>query len=123
MSKQEDEDQEELVALYRNSGNLNEAPPTGRVGDNSGYDDEDDALDEMDLTDMLKEARKEMVKQLYRLVKNGLATPQDMANLRALLKDNGIIMGDPEEGAKNGNPKKADKPRDLPSFPRPEYDS
>lgn len=116
---QQDDAEDDLVALYRNSGNLDEAP---RMGDNSGYDPAA-ALDEMSLTDMLLEARRAMVKQLLHLVTTGQATPQDHANLRALLKDNGIIMGDPEEGAKNGNPKKAEEPRALPSFPKPEYDA
>lgn len=119
MGRPEDDETDELVGLYRNSGNLDEAP---RIGDNSGYEP-DAALDEMSLTDMLLEARREMVKHLLTLVRSGQATPQDHANLRALLKDNGIIMGDLEEGAKNGNPKKADKPRDLPSFPKPDYDT
>lgn len=115
MARPEEDDEEDFYA----SGNVrdDDPPPHARPGSNSGQD-EDDALDGMELDDLFKEARQALVKGLLKAVKGGYATPQEMAVLAKLLKDNGYVMGDPMQGAEGGE----EKPKaDLPSFDRPDY--
>lgn len=111
---------EEETHEYFNSGNLEDSPVPG-MGDNSGLDEES-ALDGLNELDMLREARKALIKRLYGLMMSGQATPADLNNLRQLLKDNGMVMGDPMEGARDGNTAEARTPRELPSFTTPDYD-
>jgi hypothetical protein len=99
------------------SGNVrDDPPPHARPGSNSGLD-EDDAIDGMELDDLLKESRKALLVGLLKAVKGGYATPPEMAVLARILKDNGCVMGDPSEGAGSDQGEKAD----LPTFSRPEY--
>lgn len=110
---------------YFNSGNLDELGELEdgpRIGDNSGYEDPAEAVEDMNFEDMAKEARKALMKHLFGLMKTGQATPADLNNLRQLLKDNGVVMGDPTEGARSDNPAQAREPRELPSFSTPDYD-
>lgn len=74
--------------------------------------------------DLLLAARKAMIVDLLIRVEDGIAMPADMANLRALLKDNGVVMGDPLRGPReiDQNPRAVREPISLPSFERPEYD-
>jgi hypothetical protein len=74
--------------------------------------------------DIMLAGRKAMLIDLLMRIEDGTAMPADMANMRALLKDNGMIMGDPMRGPKEieQNPKTAKEPLALPSFERPEYD-
>lgn len=122
---------DELVGLYRNSGNLEDSPG---IGHNEGPTMDADAeaaflarrkeLMEGDESAIMKRARKTMLVNLLQMVEDGTATSADMANLRALLKDNGMILGDPMQGDEpDGNPAAARTPRQLPTFDRPEYDS
>lgn len=91
------------------------------MGDNSG-EEPDDGLDDLEIMDLLREGRKDLIKDLIRLVRSGQATPAEKAVLAKMLKDNGIILGDPDDGASDSNPKAAQRPRELPTFEKPEYD-
>lgn len=117
-----DED-EDLFDLYHQSGNARDErqadPEDTSAGDgltNSGLD-----LNDMEVHDLLILGRKMLLKRLLDAVNKGYATPQEMAILAKLLKDNGMVMGDPFEGGSkpgsNGGPQRAP----LPSFPKPEY--
>lgn len=115
------EDEEDAALDYYRSGNLDD-DKSRRMGDNSG-EDEDTSLDGLEVMDLLREGRKILIRDLIVMVKTGMATPAEKAVLAKLLKDNGVILGDPEQGAgEDGNPKAAKKPRDLPQFTKPEYD-
>ena len=84
------EDETDLAALYDESGNERDRPPPP-PGGNRGVDT-DDALDDLDLEDLMKEARKDLFKDLMRAVKGGYATPAEKNVLRQMLKDNGMVM-------------------------------
>lgn len=76
----------------------------------------------MDEKDILLMARKALMVNLLIMVQDGSAMPADMANLRALLKDNGMILGDPTKGpSDDGTAEEEDRPLDLPTFADPEY--
>lgn len=112
------DDEEDLGALYDQTGNVRDDEGAPKVGHNRGMDEED-ALDDMELDDMLREGRKNLLKSLIRAVNGGYATPAQENTLRQMLKDNGMVMGDPDEGANSG----AKKPKaELPTFNRPEYE-
>lgn len=114
----EADDEEDLGLLFDQTGNVRDDETRPSVGHNRGMEPED-ALDEMDLEDVMKEARKDLLKDLLRAVRGGYASPAEKNTLRQMLKDNGMVMGDPTEGATPGeNKQKAE----LPSFARPEYD-
>ncbi|KAB2661446.1 hypothetical protein F9K91_24930 [Brucella tritici] len=118
MRRDYENDEEDLGALYGQSGNVrdDEAPP--RAGHNRGVD-EDDALEELSLEDIMKEGRKLLFIDLYRAVKGGYATPAEKNTFRQMLKDNGMVLGDPEEGARGGE----NRPKaELPAFSKPEYE-
>ncbi|WP_266031238.1 hypothetical protein [Brucella intermedia] len=106
-------DEEDLGALYDQSGNVRDMEDHPGVGHNQGID-EDDALDDLDLTDLMKEGRKMLLKKLIREVRDGIATPAQENTLRQMLKDNGMVMGDPDEGASRGTEKRKEE---LPQFP------
>lgn len=112
------DDEDDLGLLFDQTGNARDdesrSPPAGHNREIP----EDDALDELDLEDIMKEARKDLLKDLLRAVRGGYASPAEKNTLRQMLKDNGMVMGDPGEGATPGEKKKAD----LPQFDRPEYD-
>lgn len=113
-----EDDEDDLGALFDQTGNArdDEARPT--AGHNRGQE-ADDALDELDLEDIMKEARRDLLKDLLRAVRGGYASPAEKNTLRQMLKDNGMVMGDPMEGATGGeNKRKAD----LPAFDKPDYD-
>ena len=114
---------EDIAEDYFKSGNLSdlEKEDVRRVGDNSGEDPED-GLDDLDVMDLLREGRKFLIMDLIRNIRDGMATPAEKAVLAKMLKDNGVILGDPEEGAKGSNPKSAKEPIPLPTYDRPEYD-
>lgn len=113
----DDDDEDDLGALFDTSGNVRDEVP--RIGHNSGSEDEENALAALDLNDLMKESRRTLFVKLLAAVKGGYATPAQENTLRQLLKDNGMVMGDPEEGkASNEERRKAD----LPSFSRPEYE-
>lgn len=118
----EDDDEEDLFDLYHQSGNARderpaetEDSPDGDELINSGLN-----LDDMEVHDLLVLGRKMLLKRLLDAVNKGYATPQEMAILAKLLKDNGMVMGDPFEG---GSKPGANAPQraPLPSFPKPEY--
>lgn len=124
MTRPQDEDDEDLFELYHQSGNVRDQSPEpeaqrGSQGHNSGDSD----LEDLDLQDLMQRGRKVLIQKLVAAVEGGYASPQEMATLRAILKDNGIIMGDPfgdpdgsNEG-NNGKPRKAP----LPEFDKPDY--
>lgn len=113
-----EDDEDDLGLLFDQTGNARDDEPRPAVGHNRGMEPED-ALDEMDLEDVMKEGRKLLMTDLIRAVKGGYASPAEKNTLRQMLKDNGMVMGDPTEGATPGEGKKK---ADLPSFDRPEYD-
>lgn len=110
-----EDDEDDLAALYDQSGNVRDAPP--KAGGNRDIP-EDDALGDLDLEDLMKEARKDLFKDLLKAVRGGYATPAEKNVLRQMLKDNGMVMGDPEEGASDGKKK---EPLDLPRFDKPDH--
>jgi len=112
-----EDDEEDLGALYDQTGNVRDDEDRPRAGHNRQMD-EDDSLDDMDLEDIMKEARRDLLKDLLKAVRGGYASPAEKNTLRQMLKDNGMVVGDPDEGATGGEKRKAD----LPSFDRPEYD-
>ena len=115
-------DEEDLAELYHQSGNVRDgevAPDDPKAGHNRDMEEED-AFDDMDLEDLLKESRTMLLKSLMRAVKGGFATPAQENTLRQLLKDNGMVMGtlsDPNEGGAGASKQKAP----LPSFEDPDY--
>lgn len=111
-----EDDEEDLGALYDESGNVRDMAP--RAGHNRN-EDEDEALDDLDLDDLMKEARRDLFKDLLKAVRGGYATPAEKNVLRQMLKDNGMVMGDPDEGARPGEEKRK---ADLPSFGKPDYE-
>jgi len=117
MTRSTDDDEDDLGALFDQTGNArDDERPT--VGHNRG-EAEEDALDYLDLEDIMKEARRDLLKDLLRAVRGGYASPAEKNTLRQMLKDNSMVMGDPDEGA---TPSENKKKADLPSFDRPEYD-
>jgi len=109
--------------LYHSSGNArDEDRPAQREvegqpdGSNSKLD-----LEDMEVHDLLVMSRKLLLTKLLESVHGGYASPQEMAILAKLLKDNGMVMGDPfEGGSKGGNGAPQRQP--LPTFTRPEYE-
>ena len=77
----------------------------------------------MDEKSIMLRARKAMLVFLLDAVENGTAMPADMTNLRALLKDNGMILGDPLSDSNGAviDAKPANLPQ-LPSYGTPEYE-
>lgn len=120
----DDEELNEIALNFHRSGNLGDQGNEEEVGASA----EDDAkvaaeLGAMALDDLLKEARKSLLVYLLKALKQGMAIPQELAVLRALLKDNGMVMGDITEGAgEPSNTKAANRPIDLPVFQQAPYD-
>ena len=90
--------------------------------------DPDDQLSEQEAVEkmegetteaLLARARLAMVKRLTAKMEAGSASYQDMANLRQLLKDNGMILGlDTKK-----DPKSSEVPElDLPDLDKPDYE-
>lgn len=102
---------------FHSSGNVRDQRHDG-MGSNSGMEP-DEALDGLELDDLMKEGRKMLLLDLVKMVKNGQATPQEKNTLRQMLKDNGVIAGDPNDGAEGGDRKER---KELPTYGRPDYD-
>lgn len=99
----------------------NEGGAPGR-GHNGGPPmDGPDGLEGLDFDEMLRKSRELLIRDLYKAVMGGYATPQEKNTLRQMLKDNGMVMGDPfaAEGA-SGNVERRPK-ADLPKFEDPDY--
>lgn len=101
---------------FYDSGNVRDMVDDG-IGSNSGLEP-DAAIDEMDFEDLLRESRMELLRDLAKAVKQGIATPAEKNTLRQMLKDNGMIMGDPNAGANTPEEKRK---ADLPRFEPPGY--
>lgn len=74
------------------------------------------------LEQQLAVGRQVLIENLIRMVALGQASAQEMGVLAKLLKDNGMVMGDPfeaEQGGGSGGHKNVKA--DLPTFSRPEY--
>lgn len=131
MSRMPDEDA--IAHEFHRSGNLDDGnmdyrPITRKDNGGPPLEDEedrpDDGLEGMDLNAIMQRARRAAIINLTRLVEHGQATPADMSVLRALLKDNGMVMGDPYSPAKEdatGEPGEEDGPLPLPTFDTPEH--
>lgn len=133
MSRMPDEDA--IAHEFHRSGNLDDGsmdyrPVTRKHNGGPPLDDEepegrpDDGLEGMDLNAIMQRARRAAIINLTRLVEAGQATPADMSVLRALLKDNGMVMGDPFTPTKESNqgePGEEDGPLPLPEFGTPEH--
>ena len=113
-----EDDETDLGGLYLESGNVRDQEDRPGIGHNGGPPLDD--YDGMDLKDIMKEGRKRLFKSLLRAVDGGYATPAQENTLRQMLKDNGMVMGDPDEGATSGDSKQPKAP--LPTFERPDYD-
>lgn len=83
-------------------------------------DNEFTTLMGMSLDEILREGQKALFARLVGRCRLGLASHQEMAILRNILRDNGLTLGLPQEPEKpfghNGGP-----PLDLPTFGEPEY--
>jgi hypothetical protein len=100
-------------------------------GHNSDLEEEDGedleplpSMGGLSLEDQLKLGRQILLERLIKAVHQGHATPQEMNTLRQMLKDNGMVMGDPTEGPEESdqNGERPGKAKaDLPSFEPPEY--
>lgn len=116
MSALEDEDEDD----FYDSGNVRDRAKDNRrpgPGDNSGDED----LSNLDLDDKLKLARARLLDDLIRAVTEGYATPQEKNTLRQMLKDNGMVLGDPFEGGSSAADQAVEK-RELPTFTKPDYE-
>lgn len=121
MANEDDED--DLFELYHSSGNERDRPKAPQedpredppFGDNSG-----DSMDDLEVNDLLTMGRRLLLTDLLKAIKGGYASPQEKAILAKMLKDNGMVMGDPlgEEGH-NGTPRK----QPLPTFDKPDYET
>lgn len=99
------------------------------LGDENGIDiekqleeNEFTALMGMSLDEILREGQKALFARLVGRCRLGLASHQELAILRNVIKDNGVTLGIPVDGdgkpfGHNGGP-----PMDLPTFGEPEYD-
>lgn len=117
MPTDHDEDEEDWANMTLESGNARDDRPG--LGDNSGLEP-DEVLEGMDLDDLLKEGRKMLLVDLVKAVNQGIATPAEKNTLRQMLKDNGMVMGDPTVGGTPSGQKDNTKPP-LPTFERPDY--
>lgn len=117
----EDEEDDFYASGNVRDGDFEEKAPGVGPGDNSGDED----LSELELDDLMKQGRRILFEDLYKAVKGGYASPQEKNTFRQLLKDNGMIAGDPfddepaEGGQRNSRPSRAP----LPSYGPPEYDT
>jgi hypothetical protein len=107
-----DDDDDDFYA----SDNVRDMKSPG-AGHNRGESAED-AFEGLAFEDLMREGRMLLFKDLLRAVSEGYATPQEKNTLRQMLKDNGMIAGDPNDGAGKDDEKPK---RDLPSYPDPEY--
>jgi hypothetical protein len=87
--------------------------PEGNEADESK---EFDDLMGLTLEDILREGQKALFARLVGRCRIGIASHQELAILRNILKDNGLTLGIPPE-----LPAKAPEPVDLPDYDTPEY--
>lgn len=125
MSRLPDEDA--IAHEFHRSGNLDDGSQMDyrEVGPGDNEGPVMDELDDLNLTEIMKIARKAAMINLTRLVRAGQATPADMSVLAKLLKDNGMVMGDPFEKTRGETPGAQDEEEEalpLPTFGKPEYD-
>lgn len=66
--------------------------------------------------DILREGQKALFIDLVVAVRNGYASAPEKATLRALLRDNGLVLGIVPEVPEPSHP-----PVDLPDFSEPDY--
>ena len=77
-------------------------------------------LREKSVAELLAESQQALLVELLAKLKTGVATHQELAILRNLLRDNGMVVGAAGGGerARDGAP-----PPDLPKYEDPEYDA
>ena len=102
------------------------------------YDNEDDAaeaedaqehvsrndltdISDLDLSDALLVLRRATIKDLLNLIESGMATPADRSVAAKMLKDNGVILGDPLDAGKPGGANSAPSKAPLPAYTKPDY--
>lgn len=118
--RDDEDDEENLFDLYHSSGNARDQAPVERNENpeedelsNSGID-----LSDMEVHDLLVMGRRMLLQDLLKAVAKGYASPQEKAILAKLLKDNGMVLGDPMDPNRPAQPER----RPLPTFERPEYE-
>ncbi len=87
----------------------NGGPP---LEEDNGVDPE---VQEMDLQALLREGQKALLVSLVSKLRKGIATHQEQAILRNMLRDNGMMLP-PASTAPE-----AEEPADLPDFEDPDY--
>lgn len=86
-------------------------------GDQKKDNGEYERLVGMSVNDILREGQKALFARLVGLCRSGSASHQEMAILRNILKDNGLVLGIPPEKAAAVEA----APVDLPRYEDPEY--
>lgn len=111
---------EDDEADFYDSGNVrdmrghNDGPDTG-----DGFQDVN--LEGLTFEEALLKGRQILMETLIKNVARSHATPQEMNTLRQLLKDNGMVMGDPLADEREGDKRAENRKADLPSFDPPDY--
>ena len=118
--RDDEDDEENLFDLYHSSGNARDQVPVERQApeeddelSNSGID-----LSDMEVHDLLVMGRRMLLQDLLKAVAMGYASPQEKAILAKLLKDNGMVLGDPMDPNRPAQPQRAP----LPTFGKPDYE-
>ena len=101
--------------------------PLGGSNDGPDYDEADEAataalyaeLEGKSVQDILREGQKALFVDLVVKARSGKASHQELAILRNVLKDNGLVLGIPPE---EPQAQRAGAPVDLPEFSTPDYD-
>lgn len=77
-------------------------------------------LNQKPLEDLLEDAHKALIVDLLAKLKSGQASHQELAILRNLLRDNGLVIAPKDDETERRDRERP--PADLPSFDPPEYD-
>ena len=98
--------------------------PLGGSNDGPDYEEQGAAeaalyaeLEGKSVADILREGQKALFVDLVVKARSGKASHQELAILRNVLKDNGLVLGIPPE-----EPREKPAPVDLPDFETPDYE-
>lgn len=95
---------------------MDEMNPDAEAGDAAIEAAEYDDLMGLTVEEILKEGQKALFARLVGKVRSGLASHQEAAILRNILKDNGMTLGLPPVRPQAG------QTMDLPEFGKPDYE-